>query len=88
MMTDNKNDASNKPNKEISVRDAFGIETDMVVKGFEEKSDRVPDIDETYKFDPDTTLAILAGFSHNRRCLLYTSPSPRDRQKSRMPSSA
>ena len=47
-MTDNKNDASNKPNKEISVREAFGIETDMVVKGFEEKSDRVPDIDETY----------------------------------------
>ena len=41
MMTDNKNDASNKPNKEISVRDAFGIETDMLVKGFEEGSDRV-----------------------------------------------
>ena len=69
-MTDNKNDASNKPNKEISVREAFGIETDMVVKGFEVKSDRVPDIDETYKFDPDTTLAILAGFSHNRRVMI------------------
>ena len=69
-MTDNKNDASNKPNKEISVREAFGIETDMVVKGFEEKSDRVPDIDETYKFDPDTTLAILSGFSHNRRVMI------------------
>ena len=69
-MTDNKNDASNKPNKEISVRDAFGIETDMVVKGFEEGSDRVPDIDKTYKFDPDTTLAILAGFSHNRRVMI------------------
>ena len=69
-MTDNNNDASNKPNKEISVREAFGIETDMVVKGFEEKSDRVPDIDETYKFDPDTTLAILAGFSHNRRVMI------------------
>ena len=69
-MTYNKNDASNKPNKEISVREAFGIETDMVVKGFEEKSERVPDIDETYKFDPDTTLAILAGFSHNRRVMI------------------
>ncbi len=69
-MTDNKNDASNKPSKEISVRETFGIETDMVVKGFEEKSDRVPDIDETYKFDPDTTLAILAGFSHNRRVMI------------------
>ena len=69
-MSDNKNDGSNKPNKKISVREAFGIETDMVVKGFEEKSDRVPDIDETYKFDPDTTLAILAGFSHNRRVMI------------------
>ena len=69
-MTDDKNDASNKPNREISVREAFGIETDMVVKGFEEGSDRVPDIDETYKFDPDTTLAILAGFSHNRRVMI------------------
>ena len=70
MMTDNTYDLNNKPNKKISVREAFGIETDMVVKGFEEKSDRVPDIDETYKFDPDTTLAILAGFSHNRRVMI------------------
>ena len=69
-MTDNTYDLNNKANKEISVREAFGIETDMVVKGFEEKSDRVPDIDETYKFDPDTTLAILAGFSHNRRVMV------------------
>ena len=69
-MTDKTYDLNNKPNKEISVREAFGIETDMVVKGFEEKSDRVPDVDETYKFDPDTTLAILAGFSHNRRVMI------------------
>ena len=69
-MTDNTYDLNKKPNKEISVREAFGIETDMMVKGFEEKSDRVPDIDETYKFDPDTTLAILAGFSHNRRVMI------------------
>jgi cobaltochelatase CobS len=69
-MTDNTYDLNNRPNKEISVREVFGIETDMVVKGFDEKSDRVPDIDETYKFDPDTTLAILAGFSHNRRVMI------------------
>lgn len=69
-MIDNTYDLNSKPNREISVREAFGIETDMVVKGFEEKSDRVPDIDETYKFDPDTTLAILAGFSHNRRVMI------------------
>ncbi|MDA7593096.1 cobaltochelatase subunit CobS [Rhodobacteraceae bacterium] len=69
-MTDNVYDPSKKPNKEISVREVFGIETDMIVKGFDEKSDRVPEIDETYKFDPDTTLAILAGFSHNRRVMI------------------
>ena len=69
-MTDDTKDLNIKPNQEISVREVFGIETDMVVKGFEDKSDRVPDIDETYKFDPDTTLAILAGFSHNRRVMI------------------
>ena len=69
-MTNNTYDLNNRPNKEISVREVFGIETDMVVKGFDEKSDRVPNIDETYKFDPDTTLAILAGFSHNRRVMI------------------
>ena len=69
-MTDDTKDLNKKPNREFSVREVFGIETDMVVKGFEDKSDRVPDIDETYKFDPDTTLAILAGFSHNRRVMI------------------
>jgi cobaltochelatase CobS len=42
----------------------------MVVKGFAQRSDRVPELDSTYKFDPDTTLAILAGFSHNRRVMI------------------
>jgi len=41
-----------------------------VVKGFAERTERVPDIDSTYKFDPETTLAILAGFSHNRRLII------------------
>ncbi|MCC5971200.1 MAG: cobaltochelatase subunit CobS [Pararhodobacter sp.] len=59
-----------KPTEEISVRDVFGIDTDMVVKGFAERSDRVPAIDPTYKFDPDTTLAILAGFQYNRRVMI------------------
>jgi cobaltochelatase CobS len=59
-----------KPTEDISVRDTFGIDTDMVVKGFSERSDRVPEFDPTYKFDADTTLAILAGFSHNRRVMI------------------
>jgi len=63
-------DIQEKPTDEISVRNAFGIDSDMVVKGFAERTERVPDIDSTYKFDPETTLAILAGFSHNRRLII------------------
>ena len=59
-----------KPTEDVSVRDVFGIETDMTVKAFAEPSDRVPVIDPTYKFDPDTTLAILAGFAYNRRVMI------------------
>ncbi|MGC9370740.1 MAG: cobaltochelatase subunit CobS [Paracoccaceae bacterium] len=63
-------DINAKPTEEISVRDVFGIDSDMVVKGFEAPSDRVPEPDPTYKFDPDTTLAILAGFAFNRRVMI------------------
>ena len=59
-----------KPTEDISVRDTFGVDTDMIVKGFAETCERVPDIDATYKFDPDTTLAILAAFMHNRRLII------------------
>lgn len=69
-MADGTIDINAKPTEEISVRDVFGLDTDMVVKGFAERSERVPDIDPTYKFDPDTTMAILAGFSHNRRVMI------------------
>ena len=63
-------DIGAKPTEDVSVREVFGIDSDMVIKGFAEKGDRVPKIDPTYKFDPDTTLAILAGFSHNRRVMI------------------
>ena len=63
-------DANAKPTEEISIREVFGIESDMVVKGFAEPTDRVPTLDPTYKFDPDTTLAILAGFAYNRRVMI------------------
>ena len=63
-------DHAMKPTEEINVRDVFGIDTDMKVKGFAEATDRVPAIDPTYKFDPDTTLAILAGFAYNRRVMI------------------
>jgi len=69
-MAETSLDLTTKPTKEISVREVFGIDTDMVVHGFEERTSRVPDLDSTYKFDPDTTMAILAGFNHNRRVMV------------------
>ncbi|MDB2443496.1 AAA family ATPase, partial [Amylibacter sp.] len=44
--------------------------SDMEIMGFPDKSDRVPEIDSTYKFDHDTTLAILAGYTYNRRVMI------------------
>ena len=69
-MADGVIDINAKPTEDISVQEAFGFETDMVIKGFAESGPRVPEIDSTYKFDPDTTLAILAGFVHNRRVMV------------------
>jgi cobaltochelatase CobS len=69
-MADGMIDINAKPTEDISVREVFGIDTDMIVKGFPERTERVPEHDSTYKFDPDTTLAILAGFSHNRRVMI------------------
>ncbi|KEJ89372.1 cobaltochelatase subunit CobS [Sulfitobacter donghicola] len=69
-MADGGLDLNATPTKDISVREVFGIDTDMTVKGFEQRTDRVPELDSTYKFDADTTLAILAGFSHNRRVMV------------------
>ena len=69
-MADGNLDVMAEPTEDISVRDVFGIDTDMMVKGFAHNSDRVPEVDSTYKFDPDTTMAILAGFSHNRRVMI------------------
>lgn len=58
------------PDTTFDVRDTFGIDVDMTVAGFSEPSDYVPNLDPDYQFDKDTTLAILAGFSHNRRVMI------------------
>jgi len=58
------------PDTEIDVRTTFGIDIDMKVPAFSQADERVPDLDETYVFDPDTTLAILAGFAFNRRVMV------------------
>ena len=69
-MDDQNLDIDTHPTEDVSVRDVYGIDTDMIVKGFADRTSRVPAFDSTYKFDPDTTLAILAGFSHNRRVMI------------------
>ena len=58
------------PDKMVSVRDLFGLDTDMRVPAFSEADERVPDLDPAYVFDADTTLAVLAGFAHNRRVMV------------------
>ena len=58
------------PDTEVSVRETFGLDTDITVPAFSEASDYVPDVDDAYIFDHDTTMAILAGFAHNRRVLI------------------
>ncbi len=58
------------PDIEVSVRQTFGIDCDMQVPAFSQTNDYVPAVDETYRFDRDTTLAILAGFAHNRRVMI------------------
>lgn len=59
-----------RPGERVSVRDAFGIDSDLVVPAFGERGDHVPEIDDAYRFDPDVTLAILAGFVNNRRVMI------------------
>ncbi len=58
------------PENKVSVRDVFGIDIDMEVPAFAERTEHVPDIDSAYVFDHDTTLAVLAGFAHNRRVMI------------------
>ena len=60
-----------KPDMKLSVKQTFGIDSDMEVDAFSKKNEFVPDIDKDYKFDRDTTLAILAGFKYNKRVIVH-----------------
>ena len=62
--------ADTKPDIEIKVAEVFGIDADISVPAFSARSDHVPEIDADYRFDHDTTMAILAGFGHNRRVMI------------------
>jgi|TARA_B100001105_G_scaffold46598_1_gene34647 cobaltochelatase CobS len=59
-----------KPDKELSAKKIFGIDTNIMVPAFSKTNDYVPDLDKDYVFNQDTTLAILAGFKHNRRVMI------------------
>ena len=59
-----------RPDIKVSVRQTFGIDSDLMVPAFSQPCEHVPAVDETYQFDHDTTLAILAGFAHNRRVMV------------------
>ncbi len=58
------------PDRMVSARELFGIATDLAVPAFGERHEHVPEIDTAYRFNPDVTLAILAGFTRNRRVLV------------------
>ena len=63
-------DLPEEPDIKVSVRQSFGIDSDLQVPAFSQATEYVPEVDEAYRFDRDTTLAILAGFAYNRRVLI------------------
>jgi len=60
----------NTPDRLLSAREVFGIDTNLQVPAFSQRGEHVPEIDSVYRFNPDVTLAILAGFTHNRRVMV------------------
>src|SRR5512142_828571 len=58
------------PDHEVNARETFGVDFDMKVPAFKERDPHVPDLDEAYRFDPETTRALIAGFAHNRRVMV------------------
>jgi len=58
------------PDTEVDVRTTFGVDIDMKVPAFSERDPHVPDVDDAYKFDPETTRAVLAGFAFDRRVMV------------------
>jgi cobaltochelatase CobS len=63
-------DPATAPDIEVDVRATFDIDAVMKVPAFSRGNEYVPDRDPAYRFDRDTTLAILAGFAFNRRVMV------------------
>src|ERR1044072_844005 len=64
-------DPSAAPDTTVDAGPLFAIKTKMKVPAFKKANEHVPEIDTAYRFDRDTTLAILAGFAHNRRGMVH-----------------
>src|SRR5580698_6486013 len=62
--------AIDAPDTKVSVREQFDLDVDLEVPAFSVRTEHVPDLDTSYKFDRETTLAICAGFAHNRRVMI------------------
>ena len=60
-----------QPDIKLSIKQTFGIDSEMKVDAFSKKNEFVPEIDKDYKFDRDTTLAILNGFLHNKNVIVH-----------------
>src|SRR5947199_9915870 len=69
-MTAPTQEIASLPDMKVSFRQLFGFDSDMEVPAYSEADEHVPDIDSDYRFDKPTTLAILAGFAHNRRVIV------------------
>ena len=67
---ENSGQMSGTPDIHVSVRQTFGIDSELDVPAFSQPSEHVPSVNDAYRFDHDTTLAILAGFAYNRRVLI------------------
>ena len=61
---------NDQPDHEVTARELFGLHSDMRVLAFREPSAHVPEVDPAYRFNHDVTLALLAGFAHNRRVMV------------------
>jgi cobaltochelatase CobS len=59
-----------RPDRLVAVREAFGIDSPLQAPAFSERDEHVPEIDSAYRFNPEVTLALLAGFMRNRRVLV------------------
>ncbi len=58
------------PTATVDAKKVFGVNVDFKIPAFEAPNEYVPPVDPAYRFDPETTMAILAGFARNRRVMV------------------